>query len=388
MRLQSGPLIAAVLVAQFDWFGQGSRVVPVVVQTTPNQSTASAAARSGVFDPVAIYRERSPGVVTIYAAFDESEDTQGVAQGSGFVVSSEGFILTNSHVITTAGLSADPAVVTPAERVFVEFESGERVPARIVGWDVFIDVAVLAIDVPNGGLMPLPLGVSRDVRVGEPVAAIGSPFGRSGSLIVGVVSATGRSVASLTSDYDLADAIQIDAAINRGNSGGPLFNENGDVIGINAQIRSESGVAEGVGFAIPIDSALRSMEQLVESGSVAYPWIGTCTATLVPGVATELGYSVGRGALITAVFSGTPAEAAGLQEGAGDQRVDGILYTIGSDVVIAVDAVKVVSADALIRELAQHRPGDTVTLEVWRGEEKILLELTIGQRPASAPGLC
>ena len=360
----------------------------MTVRAPATETATGAAARSGGFDAVSVYRERSPGVVTIHASFHESQDPQGIAQGSGFVASAEGFILTNSHVITTAGLSAEPEAVIAAEQVFVELADGERLPARVVGWDVFTDVAVLEVTPPEGGLRPLPLGVSSSVEVGEPVAAIGSPFGQSGSLAVGVVSATGRSVASLTSDYDLVDAIQIDVPINRGNSGGPLFNSRGEVIGINAQIRSESGTAEGVGFAIPIDAAVRSMQQLVASGTVAYPWIGTCTASLVPSVAQTLDYGVERGALITAVFSGTPAEAAGLQEGSGEQLVDGIGYTVGSDVVVAVDDIAVGSADGLIRELAQRRPGETVVLGIWRAGETMSLELTIGERPASAPGLC
>lgn len=380
-----GAVIAVVLVAQFDWFESPSRVVPVPVQSS---DASTAASQLGDFDPIALYQERLPGVVTIDATFEGADDQVGVAQGSGFVVSADGFVLTNSHVITTAGLSANVASVTAASEVFVEFADGERLPARIVGWDVFTDVAVLAVDAPPTMLEPLPLGISADVRVGEPVAAIGSPFGQSGSLTVGVVSATGRSVASLTSDYDLVDAIQIDAPINRGNSGGPLFNARGEVIGINSQIRSESGTAEGVGFAVPIDSALRSMEQLVEAGVVSYPWIGTCTATLVPGVAGDLGYSVDRGALITTVFAGTPAEDAGLQEGDGEQLVDGVRYTVSSDVVVAVGDAAVDSADALIRELSRLRPGETVVLEVWRGDERLALDLTIGERPASAPGLC
>ena len=383
----AGALIALGLAAQFDWFAERARIATVRVETNERE-TAAAAPRAGAFDPIALYEERSPGVVTIYAAFAGSDDPQGAAQGSGFVVSDSGLILTNSHVITTAGLSSDPDAVTAASAVFVEFSDGERMAAEIVGWDVFADVAVLATEAPKEDLRPLPLGVSVEVQVGESVAAIGSPFGQSGSLTVGVVSATGRSVASLTSDYDLVDAIQIDAPINRGNSGGPLFNAHGEVIGINAQIRSETGTAEGVGFAIPIAAAWRSMQQLVESGAVAYPWIGTCTATLVPGIAQDLGYSVERGALITAVFGDTPAEEAGLQEGEGEQLVDGIRYTVGSDVVVALDAREIGSADALIRELARHRPGDTVALDVWRGDESLALELTVGERPLKAPGLC
>lgn len=384
----TGAFIALALVAGFDWFEPPARVVPITIQAPPEGQSPAIAAESGAFDPVALYRERSPGVVTIHAAFDDGGDSQGMAQGSGFIVSTDGHILTNSHVITTAGLTANPGDVVAADEVFVEFVDGDRVPAEIVGWDIFTDVGVLVVDVPAERLQALPLGVSDAVQVGERVAAIGSPFGQASSLTVGVVSAISRSVASLTSDYDLIDVIQIDATINRGNSGGPLFNARGKVIGMNAQIRSESGTSEGVGFAIAIDTALRSMEQLVESGVVQYPWIGTCTASLVPTVATQLGYAVERGALITTVFAETPAHASGLREGTGEELVDGIRYSVGSDVVTAVDSREIVSAESLIRELLLRRPGDTVDLEVQRGSETLALELTIGERPASAPGLC
>src|SRR5204863_5563932 len=156
----------------------------------------------------------------------------------------------------------------------------DRVPARIVGWDIFDDVALIRVDPQDHSLAPVPLGDSSAVAVGEPVAAIGSPFGQADSLGVGVVAATHRSIESLTSKYNLVDAIQTDAPINHGNSGGPLFDARGRVIGINAQIRSDSGNAEGVGFAVPINSAKRSMEQLIGHGSVSYAYIGVVTTDL------------------------------------------------------------------------------------------------------------
>jgi 2-alkenal reductase len=215
-------------------------------------STRAKPLLGGPFDPAAIYARRSGGVVTIYSVFGSGASAS-AAQGSGFVVSGDGVILTNSHVITTAG--EGNGTVTPASTVYVEFRDRDRVPAKIVGWDVFDDVGVLQVDPKTHGLSPLPLGDSSRVVVGEPVAAIGSPFGNENSLAVGVVSATQRSIESLTSQYNLVDAIQVDAPINHGNSGGPLFDAQGRVIGINAQIRSDSGNAEGVGFAVPINAA-------------------------------------------------------------------------------------------------------------------------------------
>jgi S1-C subfamily serine protease len=251
----------------------------VVIQDTGAAVQVSPAARpltGGRFDPAQIYGQRSAGVVTIYSVFG-SDASASASQGSGFVVSRDGVILTNSHVITTAG----PGVgsVSPARFVYVEFRDRDRVAAKVVGWDVFDDVGVLRVDPKDHPLSPLPLGDSSRVVVGEPVAAIGSPFGNENSLAVGVVSATQRSIESLTSRYNLVDAIQVDAPINHGNSGGPLFDSHGRVIGINAQIRSETGNAEGVGFAVPINAARRSMEQLLATGRVAYAWVPRSAAS-------------------------------------------------------------------------------------------------------------
>src|SRR5581483_9884084 len=217
----------------------------------------------------------------IYSVYDS---TGSVAQGSGFVASGDGVILTNSHVITTAGDGNGAA--RPASRVYVEFQDRDRVQAKIVGWDVFDDVGVLRVDPGSHPLEPLPLGDSSRLVVGEPVAAIGSPFGNENSLAVGVVSATLRSIESLTSQYNLVDAIQVDAPINHGNSGGPLFDAHGRVIRINA--------------------ARRSMEQLLAGGKVAYAYVGITTADLTPGLARRFGYPVRYGAVITSVRPGSP----------------------------------------------------------------------------------
>ena len=247
------------------------------------------------FDPAAIYAGRSPGVVTLYSTYKVSPThPPASAQGSGFVVSKDGVVLTNAHVITTAG--QDPSDPDPeaAAKVYVEFGDGDRVPATIVGWDLFTDVGVVRVDPAAHALSPVPLGDSSAVAVGEPVAAIGSPFGNQNSLAVGVISATRRSIPSLTSRYEVAEAIQIDAPINHGNSGGPLFDARGRVIGINAQIRSDSGNAEGVGFSIPINAARRAMEQLLATGRVVYAFIGVTTQDLTPASPSASGSGPGE----------------------------------------------------------------------------------------------
>jgi 2-alkenal reductase len=294
-------------------------------------------------------------------------------------------ILTNSHVITTAGESAGAA--RPADRVYVEFRDRDRVAAKIVGWDVFDDVGVVRIDPKAHALTPLPLGDSRVVRVGEPVAAIGSPFGNENSLAVGVVSATHRSIESLTSSYDLVDAIQVDAPINHGNSGGPLFDARGRVIGINAQIRSDSGNAEGVGFAVPIDSARRSMQELLARRKVSYAYVGITTEDLTPTLARHLGYRVSHGALIDSVLPDTPGARAGLRGGTGQEQFDGVTVSRGGDVVLAIDGRTVGSAEDVVRIVAEDlRPGAVARFTVQRGAERIVIPITLAARPGNPRG--
>ncbi len=357
----------------------GANGTPASNETSPPPLTGER------FDAAAVYRERATGVVTIYSLFPGhgSGTPAGQSQGSGFVVSPDGYVLTNSHVITTAGEEPNAPVVA-AEQVFVEFRDGDRAEAKIVGWDLFNDTGVLKVDPTDHQLAPVPLGDSAAVVVGEPVAAIGSPFGQSTSLAVGVVSATERSVESLTSAYNLVDAIQTDAPINRGNSGGPLFNSLGEVIGINAQIRSDSGNAEGVGFAVPINSARRSMEQLIETGQVRYAWLGVATTTLTPSVARELGLSSLHGAAIESVVPGSPAEQAGLRGGNETVRVEGADIRAGGDVVVAVNGARVASSEDLVRIVAGRLfPGQTARFTILRGGERVIVPVELAERPAN-----
>jgi S1-C subfamily serine protease len=270
--------------------------------------------------------------------------------------------------------------------VYVEFEDGERAPARVVGFDLFDDVGVLRVDPKEHRLVPLALGDSAAVVVGQPVAAIGSPFGAENSLAVGVVSATQRSISALTSDYRLVDAIQTDAPINRGNSGGPLLDARGRVIGINAQIRSSSGNAEGVGFAVPINSAKRSLRQLVESGRVAYAYVGISTDNLTPKLARRLGTPVDRGALIVDV-TGAPARNAKLRGGEQEVTLDGQTVTVGGDIVVAIAGRPVRSGDELVR-IVTHllRPGQTVDFTVVRDGKRIRVPVRLGERPLDPAG--
>ena len=338
------------------------------------------------FDAAEIYSERADGVVTIYALFgSHGEDGGGdAAQGSGFVVSDDGYILTNSHVVSTAGdTQADD--VEAATTTYVEFRDGDRVPATVVGWDLFDDVGLVKVDPDAHELDPVPLGNSSRVVVGQPVAAIGSPFGQLSSLSVGVVSATERSIASLTSEYNLVDAIQTDAPINRGNSGGPLLDARGRAIGINAQIRSETGTAEGVGFAVPINSAIRSMRQLIDEGRVRYAWVGVSTQTLTPALARRFDYPEERGAVVQSVVAGSPAAEAGLRAGGTEEEFTGIDFRPGGDLIVAVDGTAIDSADDVVREVTRRSPGETLRLTIWRGNERRVVPVVLGERPATPP---
>jgi 2-alkenal reductase len=354
----------------------------VVLREATQAQAAAAAVRppvAGLFDPARVYARRSPGVVTLYAVFSSGNSTS-ASQGSGFVVSSDGLILTNSHVITTAG--AGDGSVRPAGDVFVEFQDRDRVEATIVGWDVFDDVGVLRVDPKAHGLTPLPLGDSGSVAVGQPVAAIGSPFGNENSLTVGVVSATERSIESLTSRYNLVDAIQVDAPINHGNSGGPLFDAAGRVIGINAQIRSDSGNAEGVGFAVPINAARRSMQELVATGKVAYAYVGITSEDLTPGLARRFGYPVRYGAVITSVRPDSPGARAGLRGGSQQRDFNGSTFTYGGDVVVSIGGSPVRSAGDVVRAVTQRlRPGQTVPVAIVRGGVRQRVQVTLANRP-------
>ena len=383
-----GALVALGIGAAAGWIGSGESLRTVtttkVVSIQAGETGQAVVGKSSSgFDPAAVYEERSSGVVTIYAFFGADGDTRGSTQGSGFVVSPDGHVLTNAHVITNAG-DDDGDSVRGARRLYVEFQDLDRVPAEIVGWDLFNDVGVIRIDPKAHALAPLPLGDSARVSVGDPVAAIGSPFGNQNSLAVGVVSATGRSIPSLTSGYAIGDSIQIDAPINHGNSGGPLLDASGRVIGINAQINSTSGEAEGVGFAVPVNSARRSLEQLVSTGRVAYAYVGVRTEDVTPGLARRFGFAAERGALISEVRPGGPAEAAGLRGGTRRILFNGLAVTVGGDVVVAIGGVAVKSADDLVRLVAErHLPGQTVAFTVLRGgTTRARVEVTFAERRA------
>jgi S1-C subfamily serine protease len=383
----AGAFVALGLAKAVGWAGSDSTTT--VFRSSPLPPAAGEASPAAVgpgarpligngFDPKAIYAHRSSGVVTIVAVYGSDPASPERALGSGFVVSSKGYIVTNSHVITTAG---GDAAAKPADQVFVEFQDHDRVEARIVGWDVFDDVGLIRVSPSAHALAPVPLGDSAAVTVGEPVAAIGSPFGNENSLVVGVVSATKRSVDSLTSQFNLVDAIQTDALINHGNSGGPLFDARGRVIGITAQIRSASGNAEGVGFAVAINSVRRSMQQLIANGSVSYAYVGVKTEDLTPALAKRFDYPVERGAVITNVFDGGPAAAAGLRGGSRREEVLGSEFVRGGDVIVAIDGQTVRNSEDVVRIVTTSlSPGQVARFTIQRGNTRREVPVRLGER--------
>jgi 2-alkenal reductase len=355
-------------------------VITEQAPASPAAVKSPAVSIAGAFAPARIYAQRAPGVVTIFSFFGGAGAGASESQGSGFVVSADGVILTNSHVITNAGDAPSSAPVKRAHAVYVEFADGDRVLARIVGWDLFDDVGVIRVDTGQHRVAPVPLGDSSRVVVGEPVAAIGSPFGNTDSLSVGVVSAT-RSIASLTSRYDVVDAIQTDASINHGNSGGPLFDARGRVIGINAQIRG-NGNATGVGFAIPINAAKRSLAQLLARGHVDYAYAGISTNDLTPGIARHYGYPVLHGAVIESVEKSSAAGRAGLRAGSASGAFAGERVRLGSDVIVAIAGIPVRSSGDVVRIISGRlEPHQTATFTIYRGTKKLAVSVTLDARP-------
>jgi 2-alkenal reductase len=354
------------------------RAATATSTTTTRGEVVASQAEGGTFDARRIYEQEAPGVVTIVSTFGSE-----AGEGSGFVLNEQGEIATNAHVVTSGAEEGGP--LRRASSVYVEFADGNRVEGKVLGFDPNADIALVKVDPQGLKLNPLPLGTDDSVDVGEPVAAIGSPFGQAQSLSVGIVSAKDRAVASLT-EFAIAGAIQTDAAINPGNSGGPLVDADGKVIGVNQQIQSRSGGGEGVGFAVPIDTVKRSIDQLRESGEARYAYIGISSVPLYPQLVEHFGLKVDKGAWVQTLQPDSPAASAGIKAGSGREVFQGTPFARGGDVITKVGEDPIESADDLSNVLAKYKPGETVKVEVHRGDQTQAIDVKLGERPAGSVG--
>jgi S1-C subfamily serine protease len=360
-----------------------TRTVEVTTRVEVFADDDAGAARP--FDPQRVYEREAPGVVTVFSVFggggvlDREPEQEGA--GSGFVLDGDGEIATNAHVVTT-GQGDD---MERAKEVFVQFADGNQVDATIVGVDPDSDVALLRIDPAGLTLRPLPLGSSRALKVGAPVVAIGSPYGEPQSLSVGVISGLDRSIESLTG-FSIDGAIQTDAAINRGNSGGPLVDARGQVLGINSQIRSTGGGGEGVGFAVPVDTVRRALTSLRRDGEIHYAFLGVQSTTIYPQLAERFDLPVDEGAWVQDVTDGGPADDAGIRAGDDRESFQARAYEVGGDVITRVQGQPVEDPKELSDRLLDFRPDDVVTLTVLRDGEERAVRVRLRERPNDASG--
>jgi putative serine protease PepD len=323
---------------------------------------------------VRVYRQTAPAVANIltkateYDFFMDPVPVEGA--GSGFVIDEKGYILTNFHV------------VGEAQSIEVILGDQSRYPAKFIGADQRNDVALVKIDSKGKHLVALPLGDSAALQVGQKVLAIGNPFGFQSTLTTGVISALGRTVQTSQTTF-IDEAIQTDAAINRGNSGGPLIDSRGEVIGINSAIYTPTGTTAGIGFAIPINNAKRIAHDLMTEGRVRQAFLGVNTLPVGGNLAEALDLPAQEGLLVETATKGGPAAVAGIRGGDRYVRAGMQRFAIGGDLIVAVNGQKVASPFDLNIILNRKRPGDTVTLTVYRGGRKIDIPVRLGERPGT-----
>jgi S1-C subfamily serine protease len=321
---------------------------------------------------ISVYEKVADGVVNVTSIAVQMDfffnvfPTQG--SGSGSIIDTKGHIMTNHHVVANA------------QKLEVTLADGSKWPAKLIGLDPDSDLAVIKIDAPKEKLKVIPMGDSKNLRIGQKVLAIGNPFGLERTLTTGIISSLGRTIRSEVGTL-MEDIIQTDAAINPGNSGGPLLNSEGEIIGINSAIISPSGGSVGIGFAIPVNTAKRVVPELLAKGYVTYPWIGATIQTLIPEIAKYLKIKVERGAMIAAVEKGGPADKAGLKGGNQRVQVGNMIAIVGGDIVVKADQHDVKTNDELIRYIREKKPGDTILLNVFRKGKFEEVKVTLGERP-------
>jgi len=317
-----------------------------------------------------LFAKSDEGVVQVIVR--KSNDTSsGRSLGSGILYDLNGHIITNNHV------------VKDALKITVMFHDGHSYTATIVGTDPFADLAVIMVNADSSVLHPLSLGDSSKLRIGEPVAAIGSPFGLSGSITSGIISQVGRLLSTPdTASFSIPDVIQTDAAINPGNSGGPLLNMQGQVIGINTAIQSDTGVFSGIGFAIPTNTIKKIVPVLIKDGHFKHPWIGISGISIDPDLASILGLPVSDGFMIQTVVKESPAGRAGLHGYNDTKTIDGTKYRVGGDIIVGIDNKQVRKLEDVLNYLQEEKSvGDKITVKILRNGHTSDFDLILEERP-------
>ena len=378
-----GGLIALGGVSMTGDLGGGTTTV---VRTSPAPTPAAPVADDGGMTVSEIYARAAPGVVQMTSTTTASDnpslappDQQAVprqALGSGFVIDKTGHIVTNYHVIEGA------------DDIEVSFSNQDTLRATLVGSDPSTDIAVLRVQSTSRGLAPLAFGNSDSIRVGDTVVAIGNPFGLRRTATAGIVSAVQDRTITAPNGYPIDHVIQTDAQINSGNSGGPLLSARGEVIGVNSQIASADGSTGnvGIGFAVPSNTVKQVVAQLTATGKVDRAYLGIAGSTVTAELARVFRLPVDAGVLIEDVTAGSSAEKAGLKGGGTDVVVAGESHVLGGDVIVAVGGKRVGTADELRDALAQHKPGQTVNIQIHRGTKIVTVPVTLGRQPATPAG--
>ena len=388
-------LLGGLVVAVLGWIAIAAGAIQsdggsTTTVAAPLTAPVEAKSEDGVSNVVnQIYKADGDGVAFIESQLEPQETESlnpfepfgepqpeggGTATGSGFVIDHEGHVLTNNHVIEGAG------------KVKVKLgDSEETYDAEVVGTDPGTDVALLKVDAPANEFHPLTLGRSSEAEVGDPVVAIGNPFGLDRTVTSGIVSAVQRDIQA-PNGFSISHVIQTDAAINPGNSGGPLINAEGAVIGINAQIATGGGGNGnvGIGFAIPIDTVRANLEQLKKTGEVEHAFIGISGGTITPELAKAVNLPVEEGVLVQTVVPDGPADKAGIEAGSTSATINGEEVRLGGDIITEVNGEKVKSIDELVELIQESKPGDQLELKILRGGQEKTAGVTLGTQPESA----
>ena len=374
-----GGLVGAVVGLALGDGGSANAASPSQVVSPPRSVSTGTQSDTTALTPEQVYAQDAPGVVVITdtqtektppSIFGPSGKQEVRALGSGFVIDQQGDIVTNDHV------------VADASSIRIGFSGGASYKATLVGADPSTDIAVVRVHAPASALHPLTFASSGGIRVGDPVYAIGNPFGLDRTMTAGIVSAVARDIQA-PNGFTIADVVQTDAPINHGNSGGPLLDRDGRVVGVNAQI--EGGTVDanvGVGFAIPSDTARGVARELISSGQVQHAWLGVRLASIDPGVAGLVKDLPSHGAVITLVVKGSPAAAAGLEASRQAVTVDGESVPVGGDSIVAVDGKQAASATQVADAVALGKPGEVLTLTVVRGGKTREVQVTLGTLPS------